>query len=66
MYRTLSMSLMAQYFRQRRGLKPDWDMERLLDLFEEIRLVNRAFCQRLYAACTKDANVNALIHLDSF
>ncbi|HVE15045.1 MAG TPA: hypothetical protein VNI01_16745 [Elusimicrobiota bacterium] len=66
MYRTLSMYTMAQFFRLRRGLTPDWKMERLLDLFEEIRLVNRAFCQRLYAACTKDANVNALIHLDSF
>jgi hypothetical protein len=66
MYRTLTMYLMAQYFRQRRGLEADWNLEKLLDIFEDIRVVNRAFCQRLYAACTKDANVNALIHLDSF
>jgi len=66
MYRTLTMYLMAQYFRHRRGLSADWDMDKLLDIFEDIRVVNRAFCQRLYAACTKDANVNALIHLDSF
>lgn len=66
MYRTLTMYLMAQYFRHRRGMTADWDLEKLLDIFEDIRVVNRAFCQRLYAACTKDANVNALIHLDSF
>ena len=65
-YRTLSMYMMAQFIRKRRGLEADWTMEKLLDIFEDIRLVNRAFCQRLYAACSKDANVNAFIQLDSF
>ncbi len=34
MYRTLSMYLLAQYFLYKRGQKPDWDFEKLTEIYE--------------------------------
>ena len=66
LYRFLSMYTLAQALRQVKGLKPDWDLKGLIQLLEDLRTVNRAFCQRLYAVCRKDASLNALVHLDCF
>ncbi|MFA5138198.1 MAG: hypothetical protein WC728_03115 [Elusimicrobiota bacterium] len=66
LHRQLANYMLAQYFRSKRGLKPDWKMEGLASLAEDIRLVNRSFCERLYAVCSNDATLNALVHLDCF
>jgi hypothetical protein len=65
-YRVMSMYLMAQFFRYKNGREPDWDMKRLVDIYEDIRLVNKNFCQRLQHIRVKDASVNALVNLDCF
>jgi hypothetical protein len=64
-YRAVSMYLMAQYFRMRRGQQPDWELKRLAQAYDDIRMVNMAFAERLAAIDHEDANVNALIRLDS-
>lgn len=66
LYRVITMYLLAQYFRYKKGELPDWDMKGLVRIYEDIRIVNRAFCQRLRAFCGQDANFNAIIHLDCF
>ncbi|HAH06950.1 MAG TPA: hypothetical protein DCM05_10555 [Elusimicrobia bacterium] len=65
-YRTLTMYLLAQFFAAKRGKKPDWTLDEFGLLIEDVRLVNKNFCQRFYEACLKDVNVNALCHLDCF
>jgi len=66
MYRVLAMYLMAQYFRQRNGREPDWEMENLVHMYEDVTVVNKSFVDRLNQIATDDANANALIVLDCF
>ncbi len=65
-YRVLTMYLLAQYFIQKRGGEPDWEFKNLIDIFEDVRIVNKNFCKKLSKVTAKDAAVNALISLDSF
>jgi hypothetical protein len=63
--RSASMYLLSQYLVAQEGGTPDWSLEGLSKSYEATSVVNRAFAQRLRAAAPKDANVNALIRLDS-
>lgn len=65
-YRSVSMYLMAQYFRFRRGEAADWSLEKLLDVYKDIAKVNKGLWNRLSRASGFDANVNALIVLNTF
>jgi hypothetical protein len=65
-YRSVGMYLISQYFVDRNGGKPDWKMEKLLDQYKDIAKVNKGMWQRLSAASRLDANVNAIIILNSF
>ncbi len=64
-YRAVSMYLLAQYFRKRRGMEPDWELKSLARTYEEIRKVNMAFADRLRSIQGKDANLNAIAQLDN-
>lgn len=66
-YRMISMYLVAQLLRTKRGLSADWSLERLVGFLQEIRQVNMAFCRRLNAAhvLEADASVNAVVILDT-
>ena len=66
LYRILSMYLLAQYFVYKNGQKPDWDLQQLCEIYEEVQIVNRSFCQRLSDIHVKDASLNAVVSLDSF
>lgn len=63
--RAASMYLLGQYLVAQEGGTPDWEMKQLAEDFRGASQVNRAFAARLRAAAAKDANVNALIRLDS-
>ncbi len=65
-YRILSMYLLAQYFIYKDGQKPDWDLENLQEICEQVQIVNKSFCQRLSEIQIKDASLNAVVSLDSF
>lgn len=65
-YRSTSMYLLAQYFRKKHGLEPDWDMNELRDIYIKIEEVNVNLCKRLREASTKDALMNAVVILDVF
>jgi len=65
-YRMIGMYLVAQVMREKEGLKPDWTMQGLLDLYHNISTVNRYMSRRLQAATEKDASTNAIVILHSF
>lgn len=66
LYRFVSMYMLSQYFMRKRGKEADFEMTGLVGLLDEMRTVNRTFCQRLYGVVEKDASLNALVHLDCF
>lgn len=66
LYRAVSMYLTKQYYAMRRGETPDWELEKLAQIYSAISVVNAGMSQRLKQASTKDANVNALIILSAF
>ncbi len=65
-YRAVSMYLLGQYFRMRNGEEPDWELKKLAEVYRGVWDVNRGMTERLAAASTKDANVNAVIHLSTY
>lgn len=65
-YRAITMYLFAQYFRERKGLRADWKLKGLEEIYADVGIVNRDFAQRLRAIDMKDANYNALAGLDCF
>jgi hypothetical protein len=65
-YRSVTMYLLAQFFKKQKGKKPDWDLERLSGIYKEISKVNKGMWNRVSAASSFDANVNALIVLNTF
>ncbi|HEY6950780.1 MAG TPA: hypothetical protein VI758_00150 [Bacteroidota bacterium] len=65
-YRSVTMYLLAQFFKKQRGKKPDWELDRLVEIYKEISKVNKGMWNRLSAASSFDANVNALIVLNTF
>jgi hypothetical protein len=65
-FRAVSMYLVAQYFRERKGLEPNWNLEGLVDIYKQISTVNKGMWKRLSKASSFDANVNALIVLSTF
>ncbi len=65
-YRVLSTYLLAQYFLQRQGKKPDWEFKNLIKMYEAIKIVNENFCKRLLNMNVEDASLNAVVNLDAF
>jgi len=63
-FRFLGMYLIAQRLRAQAGLEPDWDLDGLLALFQQIHAVNRLLAERLRDATTEDAALNSLVILD--
>jgi uncharacterized protein DUF6901 len=63
-YRTTSMFLLAQYFRSRQGLAHRYDLSGLMDIYANLKIVNKSMAQRLRGAIEQDAAVNAVILLD--
>jgi hypothetical protein len=65
-YRALSMYALAQYFRQQKGLEPDWSFSGLKAIYKNINRLNLDFAKRLHNNSISEATSNALISLDCF
>jgi hypothetical protein len=65
-YRTVSMYLMAQFFRKRSGEEPDFELRRFPEMLEAVREVDVGFSDRLGAIGIGDASLNALVILTTF
>ncbi len=61
-YKACSMYLMAQYFRSKNGMEPEWDFKGLARCYEEVQTVNFSFAKRLreVQAIEGDAVFNAI------
>ena len=60
------MYLLAQYFVHHAGGKPDFDLDGLRKVYENLQTLNSAMADRLREAIRQDAAVNALVILDFF
>lgn len=65
-YRSVSSYLLLQYLRRKKGLEPDWDLEKLGKSYKDIEVLNSSMTDRVRKASEKDANYNAVIILDAF
>ncbi len=59
--RSVSIYLTQQYFIQRAGGKPDWELKGLVERNRQLQLVNQALWQRIHMACQSDSNLKALL-----
>ena len=65
-YRAISMYLLAQFLIRRDGGSPDWEMKKLVKIYDEIRVLNKAFVKRLQKIINQDAGLNAVVILNNF
>jgi len=65
-FRSLGMYLLSQSFINKNGGEPDWKLKNFTLLYEEINVINKAFCDRLRETHIEDASLNALVKLDCF
>lgn len=61
LHRTVGSYLTQQYFVQRSGGEPDWELKGLIKLYEDLGGLNQDFSKRIQVAVLKDAVSNALI-----
>ncbi len=64
--RALSLYLLAQYVKQKKGGVPDWDMNNLVNIYEDIRILNHNVSKRIANLETKDTSINSLVILNNF
>jgi len=62
-YRSFTMYLLGQYYRQRQGKEVDWSFAGFSSIFDQVTELNSAFSERLLIAAKKDASINALVNL---
>jgi predicted metal-binding transcription factor (methanogenesis marker protein 9) len=65
LYRTVGDYLIKQYFIMKDGGQPDFALTGLDALYHDLATLNIHFFSRIKAACTKDANLNAVVVLRS-
>ena len=59
--RSSAIYLLRQYFVYREGDRPDWDLQGLIKINQELQVLNQAFWQRINGACDNDTNIKALL-----
>lgn len=65
-YRVLSMYLLAQYLAWKKGGTPDWEMENLSKIYEDIGEVNVNVCRKIADLEAKDSSINSIVALNNF
>lgn len=64
--RAVSLYLLAQYFREKRGRTADFTLQRLVEQYHGLQAMNIAMAKRIRSGSSLDAPVNALVILDTF
>ena len=59
--RSVSMYVLREFFKQREGLVPDWELTALTNDFSELQLVNQALWHRIHDVCAGDTNLKAFL-----
>ncbi len=66
LYRAISMYFFEQYFKLKRGEAADWDLKRLVEIYNDVEKVNKGFLKRIKAVHTEDSGLNGIVHLDCY
>ncbi len=64
--RVLSLYLLSQYIVWKRGGNPDWEMNNLLNFYEDIRILNHSVSKKIANLEVLDTSINSLIILNNF
>ncbi|MDP2301104.1 MAG: hypothetical protein Q8N03_01605 [Ignavibacteria bacterium] len=64
--RILSFYLLAQYVKWKRGGSPDWEMQNLSKIYDDIRILNHNVSRQIADLESKDTSINSLIVLNNF
>lgn len=64
--RALSLYLLAQYVKQQKGGTPDWEMNNLVNIYEDIRILNHNVSRQIANLESKDTSINSLVILNNF
>lgn len=64
--RALSIYLLAQYVKNKKGGYPDWEMEGLVRIYEDIRVLNLNVSRKIADLEDKDTSINSLVILNNF
>jgi hypothetical protein len=66
MFRAVSFYLTSQYFSMLDGGTPDWELNKLKEIYRQVSIANKGISKRISAASPHDANINAVIILHSY
>lgn len=61
--RTVGHYLIKQYFEMKNGGNPDWGLNNLSKIYDQLQILNNCFTQRIRGASKFDANINAIVNL---
>jgi hypothetical protein len=64
--RALSIYLLAQYVKNKKGGEPDWEMDGLVKIYEDIRVLNLNVSRKIADLEDKDTSINSLVILNNF
>ena len=64
--RTISIYLLSQYVQGKKGLEPDWTLEKLKKIYADIEKVNLNIASKISELEKQDANVNSVVLLNNF
>ncbi len=64
--RAMSMYTLAQFFKYKRGEKPDLNLEGLRAIYDELQVVNMTMAERLRSSDGAASSVNSIILLDMY
>lgn len=64
--RAVSIFLLSQYVRWKRGSKPDWEMKQLVKYYDDIMILNRNVADKIAGLEDRDASKNSLVLLNNF
>jgi hypothetical protein len=63
-FRVMGMYLLGQYLRMNKDLPTDWGFENLINIYSNIRDINKAICNKIRESSYMDGSINAIIILD--
>lgn len=64
--RALSMFLLSQWVKWKKGDNPDWEMDGLVKIYEDIRKLNKNVSQKITSLEKRDTGINSLVILNNF
>ncbi|NUN08797.1 MAG: hypothetical protein HUU54_06435 [Ignavibacteriaceae bacterium] len=64
--RALSFYLLYQYIRWKKGETPDWEMNELINIYEDIRVLNHNVSRKIANLESRDTSINSLVILNNF